>query len=350
MEIKEIAGTVGARIKGIAGFFKESFLQWLQDNALRQAAALAFYSVFSIAPLLVITIAVAGFFFGEAAVEGEVVAHIEEFVGREGAVLIENMLRQTQLGQGGVGATLLSLGLMFFGALVIFSALQDALNQIWGVQKAPSAGILYSIKRRLFAFVMILIVGILLLLALVASTALTVVEAYWERWFEFDPTFGLWAQADTVVFLLFFTGLFGVVYKFLPDVQMAWRDVWLGAFMTALLFLLGDAVITLYLTYTSVGSVFGAAGTLAVVLTWVYYSWMIILMGAEMTQVWAREHGRGIRPGKNAVFLMDVTKPVGREGIWKHGVWKKKASEEAREEGEGNDGGGEDLDPDDRSV
>jgi membrane protein len=203
---------------------------------------------------------------------------------------------------------------MFFGALVIFSALQDALNQIWGVQKAPSAGILYSVKRRLLAFVMVLLVGILLLGSLLISAAFALVQAYWERWLDFDPTFGLWSYTDALVSLVFFTGVFGVVYKLLPDVQMAWRDVWLGAFMTSLMFLFGEFLINLYLTYTSVGSVFGAAGTLAVVLTWVYYSWMTILMGAEMTQVWARKHGQGIRPGKNAVLLVDVTKKVWANG------------------------------------
>lgn len=310
MKIKRIRSIAKTWIWRVAGFFKASMREWIEDKALRQAAALAFYSIFSLAPLLVIAIAVAGFFFGEQAVQGEIVAQLEEFVGYEGAVFVENMLREARVQGTGLGATLISLGTVLFGALVIFSALQDALNTIWGVEPAEHTGILYTIKQRLFAFLMILIVGIVVIASLLVSTILSVVEAYWQAWFDVDLTLGLWRYADRLVPLVFFTGVFGVVYKMLPDVRMAWKDVWLGAFMTSILFMIGEFGISTYLTYASPGSVFGAAGTLAVLLIWIYYSWVIVLIGAEMTQVYARKYGSGIRPGKNAVLRVDMTRKV----------------------------------------
>ena len=310
MKIKEIGKALHRRTRQVVGFFRASIIEWLEDKAMRQAAALAFYSIFSLAPLLVISIAVAGFFFGEQAVEGEIVAQLTDFVGYEGAVFIESMLRAARDTGTGLGPTLISLGTMFFGALIIFSALQDALNMIWGVRPHPDMGIWYTVKQRALAFLMILFLGLLLLGSLLVSTGLTIIEAYWDQWFDVDPTLGLWAYTDRLVSLVFFTGIFGVVYKLLPDVRMAWKDVWLGAFMTSVLFMVGEFGVSTYLAFTSVGSVFGAAGTLAVLLLWIYYSWTIVLMGAEMTQVWARKYGSGIRPGKNAVLRVDTTRKV----------------------------------------
>lgn len=308
MKIKAVGQEILGKLKTVFGFFKAAGEEWLEDKALRQAAALAFYSIFSLAPLLVIAIALAGFVFGEQAVEGEIVAQLEEFVGYEGALFIENMLRQARFTEAGLWPTLLSLGTMFFGALVIFSALQDALNQIWGVERRPEAGLVYTIKRRALAFLMILIMGVLLMGVILLSTTFTVLRGYWDRWFEIE--LGFWAYTDTVVALIFFTGIFAVTYKLLPDVEMGWRDVFVGALMTALLFMVGEYGISTYLAFTSVGSIFGAAGTLAVLLIWIYYSWTVVLMGAEMTQVWARRYGGGIRPGNNAMLLVDRTKKI----------------------------------------
>lgn len=308
MKIKAWRKEFKARFLTIFGFFRASIEEWLEDKAMRQAAALAFYSIFSLAPLLVIAIAVAGFVFGEQAVQGEIVTQLEDFVGREGAIFVENMLRQVRITESGVTATVISLGTMFFGALVIFSALQDALNTIWGVERAPEAGIVYTIKRRALAFSMILLLGILLLAALLTSTVLSILKVVSDEWFE--DQLGLWAYGDTVVIFLFLTLVFSVMYKILPDVEMLWRDVIVGAVMTSLLFMLGEYAIGTYLAFSSVGSIFGAAGTLAVLLLWIYYSWSVVLMGAEMTQVWARRYGGGIQPGANAMLLVDRTRKI----------------------------------------
>lgn len=308
MEIKRRAASVARKMRPIGVFFKASIGEWIEDRALRHAAALAYYSIFSLAPLLVIAIAVSGFFFGEQAVEGEIVTQLQDFIGSEPAAFIENMLREVRATGTGLGPTLISVGTMLFGALVIFSALQDVLNMIWGVQPNPDAGIGYTIRRRALAFLMILCFGVAMVGAFVGSAMVTLAEAYWEDWFGVE--WQVWTFADQLVWLIFFTVLFGVIYKILPDVQMAWRDVWVGAFMTSLLFTIGIFAISTYIAYSGVGTVFGAAGTLAVILVWIYYSWVIVLMGAEMTQVFAKRFGHGITPGPNAMLRVNAQKMV----------------------------------------
>lgn len=308
MQIKERVRSAADRLRPAGVFIKQSVGEWTEDKALRHAAALAYYSIFSIAPLLVIAIAVAGFVFGEQAVEGQIVGQLEDFIGPEPAVFIENMVREARETGRGLGATLVSLGTMLFGALLIFAALQDVLNMIWGVKPAPETGLKYTISRRLLAFVMVLLFGIAVIGALLISAGLTVAETYWEQWFGAELE--VWMFADHLVWLVFFTALFGAIYKLLPDVRMAWRDVWLGAFMTGVLFAVGLFAISTYIAYSSIGTIFGAAGTLAVLLVWVYYSWVIVLMGAEMTQVWARRFGRGIEPGENAVLRVKTSEAV----------------------------------------
>ncbi|WP_230470402.1 YihY/virulence factor BrkB family protein [Lujinxingia vulgaris] len=299
MKIKERALQALDPIMPFLSFMGQAFREWSDDKALRLAAALAFYSVFSMAPLLVIGIAVAGLAFGEAAVQGQVVGELEEFVGLEAAKFIEDMLRGVRINETGLGATLISLGTMLFGALAIFAALQDALNMIWRVQADPDKGILYLIKRRLLAFSMVIFFGLLLMGSLLVGSIFAIVEAYFA--YLITTPVWVWRLGDSLVWLIFFTAVFGAMYKVLPDVKMAWRDVWVGAAMTSMLFGLGKFAISTYLGRSGVGSVFGAAGTLAVILMWIYYSWVIVLFGAELTQVWARRVGSGIAPGPGAV-------------------------------------------------
>lgn len=305
MKSKELGTRLWQVIKEIAKFLRISVQEWIEDKALRHAAALAFYSIFSLAPLLVISIALAGFFFGEAAVQGEIVGQLQDVVGPEQARFVEEMLRQTREPGSGLLATLISAGTTLFGALVVFSALQDALNQIWGVEPAKDMGIVYTIRRRFFAFTIVLLLGAVIFASLLVRTILSAIRSYAGEFFDWELATTLWAYSDQAVFLISFTALFGVIYKLLPDVQMAWRDVWLGALLTSVLFQLGRYVVSSYLAISSVGSIFGAAGTLAVFLTWIYYTWMIVLVGAEMTQVYARDYGRGVSPGENAVFRAD---------------------------------------------
>ncbi len=332
MNAKKMAVRVWGFLEPARGFVATSVQEWMDDKALRHAAALAYYTVFSMAPLLVITIAGAGFLLGEQAVEGQLVATLQDFIGREGAQFVESMVREARETGTGLGATLLSLGTMFFGALVIFSALQDVLNLIWGVEPDEESGVVYTLKRRLVAFTMILFFGLAILGVLIGSAALRVAENYWVDWFGTE--WEVWAWSDQVVWLVFFTVVFGLVYKLLPDVEMAWRDVWVGAALTSILFSVGMYGVSTYVAYSGVGTIFGAAGTLAVILVWVYYSWTIMLMGAEMTQVWARRFGKGIRPGKHAVLRVDRTRTVS-SGLRK-GEIEPEEEEELDSDGDGD--------------
>ncbi len=337
MKIKQRLVSVGKPARKIGGFLVASVREWSEDRALRHAAALAYYSIFALAPLLVIAIALAGFFFGEQAVEGEIVTQLQDYVGTEVAVFIENMLREVRQTGTGLWPTIISIGTTLFGALVIFSALQDVLNMIWGVQPDPDTGIWYTIRRRALAFAMILLFGALVMAAFLFSTAFSVAETYWEQWFGVE--LDVWGLSDQVVWLVFFTAAFSLIYKFLPDVKMAWRDLWAGAFMTSLLFTVGIYAISTYLAYSGVANVFGAAGTLVVLLVWIYYSWIIVLMGAEMTQVWARRFGHGIKPGKNAQLRVQATRTV-KGKVTKSGVEedeeedKEEVEQALREDGE----------------
>jgi membrane protein len=297
MEIKIITQKIIRRVRPLVTFFWESFRAWSDDHAMRLAAALAFYTVFSMAPLLVIAIAVAGFIFGEAAVQGEIVSQIEDFVGIEGALFIEEMLRRVRETGTGLRATLISLATTIFGSIAVFNALQDTLNMIWRVHRDPSRGILYTIKRRLLSFAMLLVVGFILILSLIASSVLAAVGGYFQDLIAIP--FSLVRTLDWLVWFGFFTLLFGAIYKLLPDVEIAWKDVWVGAAMTSLLFGVGKWAISTYLGQSTIGSVFGAAGTFVVILIWVYYSWVIVFFGAEMTQTYSRRYGSGIVTPRN---------------------------------------------------
>ncbi|MFU8804904.1 MAG: YihY/virulence factor BrkB family protein [Bradymonadaceae bacterium] len=298
MEIKSLKRKIVTRAGPFVGFVWESMREWLDDKALRLAAALAFYSVFSMAPLLVIAIAVAGFFFGEAAVQGEIVGQIEDFVGTEGALFIEEMLRRVREIEAGFTATAISLATMVIGSLAVFNALQDTLNMIWGVKKDESKGILYTLKRRLVSFCMILVFGLILMVSLVASSVLAALGMYFQDLVAMP--FSLLRALDWLVWFGFFTVLFAAIYKLLPDVYITWKDVWVGAVMTSLLFSLGKFAISTYLGQSSVGSIFGAAGTFVVILFWIYYSWAIVFFGAELTQVYSRKFGSGLGPAARA--------------------------------------------------
>jgi membrane protein len=280
---------------------KQTFKEFGEDKVTRLAAALSYFTVFSLAPLLVIVIAVAGFFFGEAAVQGRVVGQIEDLIGTQGAQMIETMIASTRDTGGGIAATAISVFLLLFGASGVFAQLQDAMNTIWEVQPKPNQGFVGVIKTRFLSFTMILGIAFLLLVSLVLSAAMSALG---------DLVIGLFPGANIVmavvnilVSFLIVTLLFAMIYKILPDVEIAWSDVWLGAAVTALLFTVGKELIGLYLGRAAVGSTYGAAGSLVIILLWVFYSAQILFLGAEFTQVYANRHGSRIQPTGNAIRI-----------------------------------------------
>ncbi|MEM8805596.1 MAG: YihY/virulence factor BrkB family protein [Cyanobacteria bacterium P01_G01_bin.38] len=269
---------------------------WQKDDASRLAAALAYYTTFSIAPVLVIVIAIAGAFFEQEAVQGELVGQLQGLVGRQGAEVIQSVITNTQTSAAnGFWATVMSMALLIFGASGVFSQLQASLNQIWNV-KPSGQGIAYVVRTRLLSFAMVVVIGFLLMVSLGLSAGLAALGHFLSG--EAQAWAPLWQLGNSILSFAVITLLFALIYKVLPDVTVAWRDVWVGAAMTALLFTLGKLLIGLYLGNSSVGSAYGAAGSLAVILIWIYYSAQILFLGAEFTQVYANRYGSKIVSSK----------------------------------------------------
>jgi membrane protein len=282
--------------------FKDAAVAWGQDKGSLLAASLAYYTLFSLAPLLVISVAVAGFVFGEAAVEGQLVGQIEGVVGREIAITIQRIIENAAaVRTSGILATIIGVVVLFVGASGVFGQLKTALNMIWGISRQPGGGLLSVIKTRFLAFTMVLGIGFLLLLTVAMSVALSALRKYLAT---LSPALiSNLPRLDIIAAMVVITILFAIVFRMLPDAEVAWRDVWLGAIVTALLFALGEYLIGLYLANSSIGSAYGAAGSLVVILVWIYYSAMILMYGAEFTKLYANCYGSKIRPAENARFV-----------------------------------------------
>jgi membrane protein len=297
------------KMKDIWGLVKAAGSEWVEDKAPRMGAALAYYTIFSLAPLLVIAVAVAGMVFGEDAARGQIVDEIGGLVGREGGRLIQLMIVKASQEGGGVLATVVGAVVLFVGAMGVFGELQASLNTIWEVEPKAGRGLWGILRDRLLSFVMVLGVAFLLLVSLVVSAALAAVGSLLGAW----DTSLVGQILNFVASLVVFTLLFAMIFRLLPDAKIAWGDVWLGAAVTALLFSVGKLLIGLYLGHSSLASTYGAAGSLAVLLVWLYYSAQIFLFGAELTQVYANRFGSKIVPAENAVPLTEAARE--RQGI-----------------------------------
>jgi membrane protein len=273
----------------VVQLLREVVAEWRRDAALGLGAALAYYTLFALAPLLVLVIAIAGLAFGRAAAEGEIVGQMAGVMGPEGAAMIQDMIARASRPTSGIVATVASLATMAVGASGVFGQLQSALNRIFGGTPPRGGGVSGLVRRRLVHFGMIVAIGFLLLVSLVVSAVLAVVQ---DRLAARLP--GLAVALPVLNFALSFavvTGLFALVFKVLPDVRLDWRDVWLGAACTALLFAIGKGAIGYYLGRAGTTSVYGAAGSLVLVLLWIYYSAQILFLGAEFTDVYSRRYG-----------------------------------------------------------
>ena len=268
---------------------RETFSAWMADYAPSMGAAIAYYTVFSIAPLLLLVIAVAGLIFGRDAVQGEIVNQVTGLMGEEGAVAIEGLLKSAAEPATSAIATAISVVLLIFGATTVFAEIQNALDRIWHVppSKKPS-GMVEFFRTRLLSFGLVLGLGFLLLVSLVVSAAVAALGSWWGNSFPGWET--VLHLVNIAVSLTLSTVLFAMIYKLMPRTDIAWRDVWTGAVATAVLFELGKVGIGLYLGKSGVTSGFGAAGSLAVLLVWVYYSAQIFLLGAEFTRLYSGKH------------------------------------------------------------
>lgn len=301
------------KFRAIGMLFKETFFEWLDDNVQRLGAALAYYTVFSLAPLLIIAIAIAGLAFGQEAAQGQIIGQVEDLLGEQGAKAIQGMIESARQPTAGIVASLLGIIMLLFGATGAFAQLQDALNTIWGVTPKPRRGVIGILKDRLLSFLMVIGVGFLLLVSLVLSAGLAALGKFFGNLLPVPE-----AILQIVNFIVSFgviTLLFGMMYKILPDVKIGWSDVWIGAAMTALLFSVGKFLIGLYLGKSGVASAYGAAGSLVLILLWVYYSSQILLFGAEFTFVYANKYGSRIEPSDNAVLINKQIRVEAEQGI-----------------------------------
>lgn len=295
MWLRPIASQFGHLFKGTA-------LQWWNDNTFRMSAALAFYTIFSLSPLLLIAIAVIGLFFGHEQARSAIAGEIGGLAGAEAEAAVQDIAKRAQFAAGSPTAILVGVGTLFIGSTVVFAELQNALNQIWDVKAAPGrSGIWKIIRDRLLSFGLALSVAFLLLVSLVVSTALAAIQNYFAG--GVAQVSWVWQLANVGASIVVVGLLFALIYRYLPDVEIRWRDVAVGALVTSVLFNLGKFLIGLYLGRMAVGSTYGLAGSLGVFLIWVYYSGLICFFGAEFTQVFARRYGPGIKPSAHAVRL-----------------------------------------------
>jgi membrane protein len=292
---------------------KDTIREWREDGANRLAAALAYYTTFSLAPLLVLIIAIAGLVGGREAAQTQTMAQVQDLLGVEGREFVEGMLESASQPETGLAATLIGAVTLLFGALGVFGELQNSLNTIWEVKPKPAKGWMDGIKRfvvrRLLSFAMVLGIGFLLLASLVISAVISALGEYiGNRWPIADQ--GINAQwlslINFVISFLVITLLFAMMFKFLPEIKIAWKDVWLGAAVTSALFSLGKFLIGLYLGRSQVGNIFGAAGSLAILLIWIYYSAQILFFGAEFTQVYANRYGSKMVPDPDMVKITEM--------------------------------------------
>ena len=293
----------------------ESVKAWMADHAPSMGAALSYYTLFSIAPLLVIAIAVAGLIFGREAAQGHVLTQLRGLLGTDGALAVEGLLKSASDPERSGTAAVIGIATLLIGATTVFAELQSALDRIWRAPAITDAKGLWRFARaRVLSFGMVLGLGFLLLVSLLVSAALSALGNWW------NPLFGSWertAQALNIAFgLVLVTLIFAFIYKLLPRADIGWRDVWVGAAITSLLFAVGKMLIGMYLARVGTASAFGAAGSLAVLLVWVYYSGQIFLLGAEFTWVYA--HREGTRVGQ------DAEQPTGaRQDSATHGAEEK---------------------------
>lgn len=275
---------------------------WLASQAFIYAAALAFFTVFSIAPILVVVVGLVGLVLGESAVQGELFAQLEATLGSDVAGVVQTAVSNSQIDQSGIWPALIGIIATIVGATTVFAQMQQSLNQIWDVAPRPKRNNLWLfIKSRLLSLTIILSIGFIMLVSLLLSVALRSIMAFAEEWL---PVPG-WAMVgmELALSLLVITLLFAAMFKILPDVKLSWRDVLLGAFITAILFTAGRSLISIYLAYTATASAYGAAGSLALLLLWVNYSSMILLFGASFTRAHLEGRGKPIRPKSTAVCV-----------------------------------------------
>src|SRR6185437_14869319 len=280
--------------------------EWNEDDAFDLSAATAYYSIFSLPPLLLVVVAVAGFFFGPDAVQGRLTQEISSMIGKQSADNIQAMIANAYKSKHSKIATIIGIAMLVFSSTGLFYQLQKTLNQIWEVKANSKLGIKKLILDRITSLGIVLVVGFLLLISMVITTLVNVFSDWLMQMFPHFIIY-LFYIVNLIILLGFITILFALIYKFLPDVHIEWRSVWIGAAITALLFVLGKFGLGLYFRFGNPVSTFGATGSILLILLWIYYSCLILFFGAEFTQVYARKYGHSVEPSARAIRIKKVS-------------------------------------------
>jgi membrane protein len=282
---------------------KASFNAFMDDNALKMSASLAYYTIFSLAPLIMILISAASIFYGKEAIQNKVFEELNGFLGNDAAMKIQEILREITLKSDSTLAIIIGVATLFIGATGVFIEIQDSINQIWRVKAKPKKGWKKMIINRILSFSMIISLGFLLIVSLIINGIILALSDKLTQYFPEMTVFIIEIINAAITFLVI-AALFGIIFKFLPDVEISWKDVRVGAIFTAILFTIGRYLIGLYVEKVGPGSAYGAAGSLIIILVWVYYTSAILYFGAEFTQVYAECYGGKITPAPYAVHIL----------------------------------------------
>lgn len=307
---------MGHRIsfKGILEVTKNMFIGFAQDKVTKLSGALAYYTVFSMGPLFVVIISLCGLFLKREIIEGKIYGILQDFLGKDTAIQLEGIINNAAIEDKSVTAIIIGAIVLLIGATTVFAVMQDAINSIWGIRPKPRNGILKILKDRFLSFSVIVSLGFLLLVSLVITGLIEALSQHLQSSF---PAINIVAVyiVNLIMALGISTLIFATIFKVLPDATIRWKDVLIGALVTACLFMIGKFGISFYISRTEVGSTYGAAGSLVVLLVWVYYSSIILYLGAEFTKAYAMKYGAEIRPNEYAVTIKEVVEETGKKPV-----------------------------------
>lgn len=282
---------------------KKAGVDFIEDNGMKLSASLSYYTIFSIGPVLIIMISLAGLFYGREAVEGKIYYQLNGVLGSNAALQIQEIIRNIEHSQLSTSGAILGVGILLVGATGVFTEIQDSINYIWSVKAKPQKGWLKLLINRVISFSLIISFGFILLVSLIIHALVDLLYDKIINLFD-EATVYIFQMINYVFLFLIITTLFAIIFKILPDARINWRDAFVGAGFTAALFIIGKYLIGLYISNSNVGVTFGAAASIVLILLWVYYSSIILYFGAEFTKVYALTFGSGIEPDKTAVFIV----------------------------------------------
>jgi membrane protein len=304
----KILSLIRKRVKAFFFLVKWSAIQFNENDVIKYCASLSYYTIFSIAPMLMIAIAVGSILFGKEAVRGQVFGQINEVVGTDAAIMIQEMLKHASLKRDNFGATLLGIIVFFVGATGVFAEIQTSINKIWGLKAKPRKGLIRYIVSRLLSFAMVVTMGFIMVVSLIAST---LIEILYDKLDRFLPnTAFIVVVVNDTLSLVTITLLFALVFKYLPDSIVKWKDALVGSLFTSVLFMFGKYLIGIYMANSPSINIYGAAGSIVVVLLWIYYSSILLYFGAEFTKIYALTHGHGIKPNRFSVRIEQHEKEI----------------------------------------